>query len=133
MSGPRGLITGDDGGMLVDSFLRSTANPEIFGGGDCISLAGNPLAKAGVYAVRQNPVLVHNLMAALEGGDLEPFPPGGAYMLIMNMGDGTGIFWKKGLVWNGSLAFRLKDYIDRRFMAKFQVSGELNEPDGIMV
>ncbi len=114
----------------MDSFLRSTAHPEIFGGGDCISLAGAPLAKVGVYAVRQNPVLLHNLMAALEGGDIQSFRPGGAYMLIMNMGDGTGIFWKKHLVWDGRFAFLLKDYIDRRFMKKFQVSGEPDEPGG---
>jgi NADH dehydrogenase FAD-containing subunit len=125
-----GLPTGEDGGLLVDSFLRSTTHPEIFGGGDCISLAGAPLAKVGVYAVRQNPVLLHNLMAALEGGDMQPFRPGGAYMLIMNMGDGTGIFWKKHLVWDGRFAFLLKDYIDRRFMKKFQVSGERDEPGG---
>jgi NADH dehydrogenase FAD-containing subunit len=125
-----GLPTGEDGGLLVDSFLRSTAHPEIFGGGDCISLAGAPLAKVGVYAVRQNPILLHNLMAALEGGDMQPFRTGGAYMLIMNMGDGTGIFWKKHLVWDGRFAFLLKDYIDRRFMKKFQVSGETDEPEG---
>lgn len=125
-----GLPTGEDGGMLVDSFLRSTSHPELFGGGDCISLSGNPLAKVGVYAVRQNPILLHNLRAALEGGGLQPFRPGGAYMLIMNMGDGTGIFWKKEHVWDGRPAFLLKDFIDRRFMRKFQVSGELDEPDG---
>jgi NADH dehydrogenase FAD-containing subunit len=128
-----GLPTGEDGGMLVDSFLRSTAHPELFGGGDCISLSGNPLAKVGVYAVRQNPVLLYNLMAALEGGEPQPFQPGGAYMLIMNMGDGTGIFWKKELVWDGRPAFILKDFIDRRFMRKFQVSGELDEPDGEII
>jgi NADH dehydrogenase FAD-containing subunit len=127
------LPTGEDGGLLVDSFLRCAAHPELFGGGDCISLAENPLAKVGVYAVRQNPVLLHNLKAALEGGELRQFRPGGAYMLIMNMGDGTGIFWKKELVWDGHFAFLLKDFIDRRFMRKFQVSGELNEPDGEIV
>jgi NADH dehydrogenase FAD-containing subunit len=119
-----GLPTGEDGGLLVNSFLQSTAHPELFGGGDCISLSGNPLAKVGVYAVRQNPVLFHNLLAALEGGALQPFRPGADYLLIMNMGDGTGIAWKKDRVWDGRLAFLLKDFIDRRFMRKFQVSGE---------
>lgn len=122
-----GLATGDDGGLLVDSFLRCTEHSEIFGGGDCISLAGNPLAKVGVYAVRQNPVLYHNLMASLDGGELLPFDPGGAYLLILNMGDGTGIFWKNEFVLGGRLAFLFKDYIDRRFVTKFQVSGELSE------
>jgi hypothetical protein len=78
----------------------------------------------GVYAVRQNPILYKNLMAALEGRDLEKFVPQEVYMLIFNMGDGTGIFVRRNWVWNGSLAFKLKDYIDRKFMRKFQVSGE---------
>ncbi len=125
-----GLPTGEDGGLLVNSFLQSTAHAELFGGGDCISLSGNPLAKVGVYAVRQNPVLFHNLMVALEGGALQPFRHGGEYMLIMNMGDGTGIVWKKDRVWDGRFAFLLKDFIDRRFMRKFQVSGERNEANG---
>ena len=122
------LPTGDNGGLLVNSCLQSTAHPALFGGGDCIALDGNPLAKVGVYAVRQNPVLFHNLMAALEGGDLQKFDPGGAYMLIMNMGDGTGILWKKSLVINSRISFLLKDFVDRRFMKKFQVSGERDEP-----
>lgn len=124
-----GLPTGKDGGLLVDSFLRCAAHPEIFGGGDCISLAGAPLDKVGVHAVRQNPVLLHNLMAALEESELRAFRPQGAYMLIMNMGDGTGILWKRDLALNGRFAFLIKDFIDRRFMRKFQVSGELAEPD----
>jgi NADH dehydrogenase FAD-containing subunit len=125
-----GLATGADGGLLVNTFLQSTAHPELFGGGDCITLSGTPLVRVGVYAVRQNPVLFHNLMATLEGEALQPFRDLGDYLLIMNMGDGTGIAWKKERVWNGCLGFRLKDYIDRRFMRKFQVSGELDEPEG---
>jgi hypothetical protein len=69
-------------------------------------------------------------MAALEGGALQPFRQGGEYLLIMNMGDGTGIAWKKERVWDGRLAFLFKDFIDRRFMRRFQVSGERNEPNG---
>jgi NADH dehydrogenase FAD-containing subunit len=125
-----GLPTGDDGGLLVNSFLQCPAHPELFGGGDCISLAGNPLARVGVYAVRQNPILFHNLLAALEGGALQPFRQVGEYMLIMNMGDGTGIVWKRDRVWDGHLAFLFKDFIDRRFMNRFQVSGEQDEPNG---
>jgi NADH dehydrogenase FAD-containing subunit len=129
--GDSSIPTGEDGGLLVNSFLQSTAHPELFGGGDCISLAGHPLAKVGVYAVRQNPVLLHNLMAALDGGLLRQFSHGGAYMLIMNMGDGKGILWKGNSVWNGRFAFLLKDFIDRRFMKTFQVSGERDEPNEV--
>ena len=119
-----GFAAGDDGGLLVNEYLQSLSYPEIFGGGDCISFHPRPLAKVGVYAVRQNPILYHNLMAALEGGELKPFDPGGAYLLIFNLGDGTGIYFKKSRVFDGRLAFYLKDYIDRKFMKRFQVSGE---------
>ena len=67
-----------------------------------------------------NPVLYHNLMAALEETDLQPFDPGGDYLLIFNMGDGTGILHKKWLTLDGKLAFMIKDYIDCKFMKKFQ-------------
>ncbi len=122
------LPLGAEGGMLVNSFLQSTAHPELFGGGDCISLDGSPLAKVGVYAVRQNPVLFHNLVAKLEETPLIAFEPGPPYMLILNMGDTRGILWKKSLTLNGMFSFFLKDYIDRRFMKKYQVSGERTEP-----
>lgn len=124
-----GLPTGEDGGLLVNNHLQSVAYPELFGGGDCISFSGHPLAKVGVFAVRQNPILLHNLLAALEGGEMRPFIPQEDYLLILNMGDGRGILWKKNFVWEGRLAFLLKDYIDRRFMRNFQVSGELEEEE----
>jgi NADH dehydrogenase FAD-containing subunit len=122
-----GLSTGKDGGMLVNSYLQSVDHPEIFGGGDCISLEGQTLAKVGVYAVRQNPVLYNNIFAALEGGEFMTFTPQKDYLLIFNLGNGKGVFWRDQFVWDGRLAFMVKDYIDRRFMRKFQVSGELLE------
>lgn len=122
-----GLPTADDGGLLVNSRLQSPVHPDMFGGGDCIAVEGLKLAKVGVYAVRQNPVLYHNLLAALEGRTLREFRPGRNYLLIFNLGDGTGIFWRRNWVWSGRLAFRLKDAIDRRFMRRFQVSKERQE------
>jgi NADH dehydrogenase FAD-containing subunit len=122
-----GLPTGPDGGLLVNRFLQSTAYPEIFGGGDCISLEGRELAKVGVYAVRQNPVLMRNTCAALDNGPLAPFEPQKHYLLIFNLGDGTAILHRRGITVAGGFAWRLKDRIDRGFMRKFQVSGEQDE------
>jgi NADH dehydrogenase FAD-containing subunit len=122
-----GIPVGEDGGMSVNERLQSTAYPQLFGGGDCISVEGHTLAKVGVHAVRQNPILKHNLEVALDGGEMKRFAPNPSYMLIMNMGDGKGIMWKKSLVLNGGLAFLLKDFIDRRFVKQFQVSGELKD------
>jgi NADH dehydrogenase FAD-containing subunit len=111
---------GPDGGLLVNRYLQSTAFDNIFGGGDCICYQESPLDKVGVYAVRQNPVLFHNLVAALEGRELQAFDPGGDYLLIFNLGDGGGIFYKKPILFGGRLAFAIKDYIDRKFMRRFQ-------------
>jgi NADH dehydrogenase FAD-containing subunit len=125
------LPTGEDGGLLVNAYLQSVAYPNIFGGGDCISFEKRPLDKVGVYAVRQNPVLHHNLLAALEDGSLEAFQPQETYLLIFNLGNGTGIFYRGNWVWKARLVFYLKDYIDRKFMKKFQVSGESLEPENL--
>ena len=125
-----GLPTGKDGGLLVNVHLQSVEHPEIFGGGDCIAFAERPLLKVGVYAVRENPLLLQNLMAALEGKAMQVFDPQKEFMLILNLGNGRGLLWRKNFVWEGRLAFLLKDYIDRKFMKKFQVSGEREESEG---
>jgi NADH dehydrogenase FAD-containing subunit len=124
-----GIMTGPSTGILVNEYLQSVTHPEIFGGGDCIDLQSRPLAKVGVYAVRQGPVLYHNLGAALENGTLTTFRPQQAYLLIFNLGDGTGLLWKDNILWRGRLAMVLKNYIDTKFMRTYQLSGEQDEPE----
>ncbi len=116
-----GLPVGPDGGLLVNNFLRSSRYKNIFGGGDCIYFDPEPLDKVGVYAVRQNTVLYRNLMACLDEKELEKFSPGGEYLLIYNLGDGDGVLSKWSITFSGKTAFRIKDYIDRRFMRTFQI------------
>ncbi|SEA79420.1 pyridine nucleotide-disulfide oxidoreductase family protein [Desulfuromusa kysingii] len=117
-----GLPTGTDGGLLVNRYLQCPAYPTIFAGGDCIHFTAAPLDKVGVYAVRQNPVIYHNLHAALGGGKFEPFKPKGKYLQIFNLGDDTGIFYRRPFVFGGPGTFRLKNYIDRKFMKRYQAS-----------
>jgi NADH dehydrogenase FAD-containing subunit len=114
------IASGPDGGLQVNRFLQSTQHPSIFGGGDCIYFQDKPLDKVGVYAVRQNPVLLHNILAQLDSGDLMPFDPGGDYLLIFNLGGGIGVLKKRWLEFGGRPAFLIKDYIDRKFMKEFQ-------------
>jgi NADH dehydrogenase FAD-containing subunit len=78
-----------------------------------------------VYAVRQNPILLHNLLSTLNGHALQQFVPQKSVLLALNLGDGTAIVDWHSIVWGGRLGFALKDYIDRKFMKAFQVSGEL--------
>lgn len=119
-----GLPVTEDGSLLVNRELRCVGHPELFGGGDCISVEGYRLAKVGVHAVGQSHVLRHNLLAALDGGPMRPFVPKEHFMLILNMGDGSGILCKRNRIFGGRWGFLLKDYVDRRFMRRFQVSGE---------
>lgn len=114
------LPVGPDGGLLVNEYLHSPVAPEVFGGGDCIHFKPQPLDKVGVYAVRQNPILLHNTLARLNGTPLREFDPRGGYLLVFNTGGGTGVLHKSGIVFGGKPAFWIKDYIDRKFMKEFQ-------------
>jgi len=115
-----GLPVGPDGGLTVDATLRCPDHPEIFGAGDCIHFAPRPLARVGVYAVRQGPVIYRNLLAALAGEPGTPFHPQSKFLLIFNLGDGRGIACRGGGCLDGRLAFRFKDWLDRRFVARYQ-------------
>ncbi len=112
-----GLPLAGDGSLHVDPWLRSTGDPAIFAAGDCIAFDGEPLPRVGVYAVRQAPVILHNMLATLEGTPLMRFEPQKNFLTIMNLGDDTGLALRAGLHWRGRLAWRLKDAIDRRFLA----------------
>ncbi|MBU0946980.1 MAG: FAD-dependent oxidoreductase [Proteobacteria bacterium] len=115
-----GLQTGPDGGLLVNRFLQHPDYLEMFGGGDCIWYKEQPLDKVGVYAVRENPVLFHNLKAFLQGESLQAFDPGGDYLLIFNLGNRQGVLRKKWFQLTGRIAFWVKDWIDKKFMKEFQ-------------
>ena len=115
-----GLPVSERGELLVDDCLRSTGDPSVFGGGDCVRLRGRELAKIGVYAVRSAPILYHNLLATLEGRPLLTFHPQRHFLLILNLGGGYGLASWRGFHSLGRAAFWLKDRIDRAFLARYQ-------------
>ncbi|MBZ0113529.1 MAG: FAD-dependent oxidoreductase [Thermoanaerobaculia bacterium] len=101
--------------------LQLLHHDHVFAAGDCATLADYPeTPKAGVYAVRQGPILSHNLRAALRGEPLRSYRPQDDFLTLLNLGDGTALGWWKGLVAGGRLAMRLKDRIDRRFVERFR-------------
>jgi NADH dehydrogenase FAD-containing subunit len=119
-----GLPLDERGFLLLDDALRSPADPRIFAVGDCGTLASHPdTPKAGVYAVREGPVLWASLKVALTGGvGSEPprYTPQRGFLSILNTGDGRALLDYKGVVSHSRWAWRLKDAIDRRFMARYQ-------------
>lgn len=107
-----------DGFVTVSPSLQSS-DPAIFAAGDCAHLAFAPRPKAGVFAVRAAPILHHNLRAALTGQPLRPFRPQRDYLKLVSLGDRRALADKFGMATGGAWLWRLKDRIDRKFMAKF--------------
>jgi selenide,water dikinase len=105
-----------DGYVSVDARLRSS-DPAIFAVGDCASMRETPRPKAGVYAVRQAPVLYANLRAALTGtGGLRRYRPQADYLKLISLGEKAALGERFGATVNGPWVWRWKDRIDRRFM-----------------
>jgi selenide,water dikinase len=104
-----------DGHVAVDPFLRAS-DPAIFAAGDCAHLAHDPRPKAGVFAVRAAPVLLHNLRAALSGRPLRRFHPQADYLKLVSTGGRQAVALRGPLALAAPGLWRWKDRIDRRFM-----------------
>jgi selenide,water dikinase len=108
----------DERGFLVTDDRLQTQDPRVFAVGDCAGIAGAARPKAGVFAVRAAPVLQANLRAALTGQPLRPFRPQRDYLKLVALGGQSAVADKWGLALEGPRLWRLKDRIDRRFMAR---------------
>ena len=109
----------DHGFVTVDSRLRSS-DPEVFAVGDCAHMVRNPRPKAGVYAVRQAPVLLHNLRAAVTGGQMRAYQPQKDYLKLISLGQKSALAERLGLTLAGTWMWRWKDHIDTKFMRRFR-------------
>jgi selenide,water dikinase len=109
----------DSAGFLPTDAQLRTKDPLIFATGDCATLQSDPRPKAGVFAVRAAPILLHNLRAALTGAALRSFHPQKDYLKLVSLGRRSAMAEKWGFTLSGPRFWRLKDRIDRRFMEKF--------------
>lgn len=109
-----------DGFITVDAHLRSS-DPAVFAAGDCAHLSHDPRPKAGVYAVREAPVLYDNLRAALQGHPpRHRYRPQRDYLKLISLGGKSALGERFGLPFSGPLIWRWKDRIDRTFMDRFR-------------
>ena len=113
------LATGEDGALWVNRSLQSPSDERIFGGGDAIAYRGDRLPQFGVFAVRQGPILYHNLQAVLRDEPLSQYEPQRHYLYILDLGDATGLAIYGALTWRGRLPLLLKHRIDRAFVKKY--------------
>ena len=116
-----------EGFIAVDANLQSSV-PEVFAVGDCAHMCPDPRPKAGVYAVRQAPVLYDNLRAALSGGELRPYKPQRDYLKLISLGEKSALAEKFGTAREGATLWKLKDYIDRKFMTQFDALPSMDVP-----
>ncbi|ATG35291.1 putative selenide, water dikinase [Phaeobacter piscinae] len=116
------------GFVRVDSALQ-TSQTGVFASGDCAHFSTDPRPKAGVYAVRQAPVLYHNLRASLTKDPLRQYQPQKDYLKLISMGDKSAVGERFGQTFSGSWIWRWKDHIDQTFMAQFRDLPQMETPD----
>ena len=115
-----GLPLGDEDGLQVNAALQSVEDEVIFGTGDCIDFEPRALPKLGVFGVREAPILLHNLLASLDGRPLKPYEPQKKWLYILNLGDGTGLA-VRGRWWqHGRWCLWWKDHLDRKFLRQYR-------------
>ncbi|MBC7857078.1 MAG: selenide, water dikinase SelD [Pirellulaceae bacterium] len=110
----------DRGFLLTKHTLQSTSGEPIFVVGDTGTIEGEKLPKAGVFAVREGPVLWENLQRLLLNERLQDYKPQRGFLKLLNRGDGTALGEYRGFSFEGKWAWRLKDRIDGKFMDMYQ-------------
>ena len=111
-------LTDARGFVPVGETLQTTASPTLFAVGDCAEMTHAPRPKAGVFAVRQAPILAQNLSVLATGkGALARYWPQRDYLKLISLGETRALADWHGLALQGRWLWRWKDRIDRGFMA----------------
>ena len=121
-----GLPVDSDGRIRTDRCLRVEGHPALFASGDCAVISASPRPASGVWAVRAGRTLATNLEAACQGQPLHPWQPQRqALQLIGSHEDAAWARWGHWRLGPSPLWWRLKQSIDRRFMAGFERPGAM--------
>jgi pyridine nucleotide-disulfide oxidoreductase family protein len=109
------------GFLATTPTLQSKTDRRIFAVGDCGTITSSPSPKAGVYAVRQSPILWHNIGALLRGEPLKRYRPQSDYLKLINTGKRKAVLEYGWLSWRGGWCWHLKTWIDKRFISAYQL------------
>lgn len=121
-----GLPVDDRGWVRVSKTLQVENHPHLLAAGDCAVVAGHEgLARIGVHAVKQGPVLCANVFALASGeAARRRFRPYPIAPLVLSTGADEGL-WTSGPLWlKGRALLRLKHAIDRRWMRNYLFGGD---------
>ncbi len=120
-----GLKTDADGFVAVRPTLQVLDDDDIFAAGDCAGVLEYRREKSGVFAVRHGPPLTGNLRARAEGRPAVPFTPQRRYLMLLSTGRQHAIAARGPFSLSGDWVWTWKDWIDRRFMRKFNELPEM--------
>ena len=108
-----------DGFLRARDTLQLDGIDNIFAAGDAATQINHPRPRAGVFAVRQAPALARNLLAAASGAPLKVHRPQRRFLSLLSLGERNAVADRGIFHASGPWVWRWKDFIDRRFMAKF--------------
>lgn len=114
-----GLELDPHGFVAVRPTLQVMGDDDIFAAGDCAGVIGHRREKSGVFPVRQGPSLTDNLRRRARGQKALDFIPQRRHLMLLSTGDGRAIAARGSLSLAGRWAWTWKDWIDRRFMDRF--------------
>lgn len=115
------LALDKQGYVLVDAQHRSVSHPNVFAAGDVCMRSDIQLAHSGVHAVFAGPVLAHNLLAAINGHELESYRPRKKSLYLLATGPEHAIASWGAFSAQGHWVWVWKNWIDCRFMRKYGV------------
>ena len=124
------------GRVLTERTLAVIGHPHLFAVGDCGLIAASPRPAAGVWAVRAAPVLATNLQRQLQtpGASLQAWMPQAWALQLLGVGGAAAAASEPGALralalWGPLVLgpyrwlWHWKQWIDRRFMARFHDLG----------
>ena len=114
-----GLTLDERGFVATNDYLQSVSHDFVFATGDIGTQIDTPSSKAGVFAVRQAPVLFQNLKRYLLKQSLKRYAPQKDFLSLMATGDKRAIASRGPFAVEADWVWRWKDHIDQTFMNKF--------------